>query len=143
MFFSIFNFRILQSYTLFRIILGDFTFEKLEKTNHVLGPIYFITYVFFVFFVLLNMFIAIISDTYGEIKGELVDKSSDIQLSSFIKKSLNNIMIKLNLKRSQIIDIQNAVTIADINKLGKIEFVEFRNNLRVSKRHLFVNIFLY
>ena len=87
------------------------------------------------------MFIAIISDTYGEIKGELVDKSSDIQLSSFIKQSFNNIMIKLNLKQSQIIDIQNAITIADINKVGKIEFVEFRNSLRVSKRHLFVKHF--
>lgn len=58
-------------YTLFRVILGDFDFHALESSNRILGPIYFITYVFVVFFILLNMFIAIISDTYSEVKAEL------------------------------------------------------------------------
>ena len=78
------------------------------------------------------MFIAIISDTYGEIKEELVDKKSEIELASYFKKGYNKIIDKLNLKRAQIIDIKNAVTIADINKDKKIDFVEFRNSLRVN-----------
>ena len=121
----------LQSYTLFRIILGDFDFDSLEAANRVLGPIYFLSYVFFVFFVLLNMFIAIICDTYGEIKEELADKKSDIELASYFKKGYHKVMDKLNLKRAQIIDIQKAITIADINNDRRIDFVEFRNSLRV------------
>ena len=39
-------------FTLFRIILGDFNFHELEEANRVLGPLYFMLYVFFVFFVL-------------------------------------------------------------------------------------------
>ena len=77
------------------------------------------------------MFIAIISDTYGEIKEELQDKKSDIELASFFKKGYHKVMDKLNLKRAQIIDIQKAVTVADINNDRKIDFVEFRNSLRV------------
>src|SRR5690606_10344932 len=69
-------------FTLFRIVLGDFDFEAIETANRVLGPIFFLTYVFFVFFVLLNMFIAIINDTYGEIKAELEGKKSDIELAA-------------------------------------------------------------
>jgi hypothetical protein len=43
----------MASFTLLRTILGDFDFHSLEQANRVLGPIFFISYVFFVFFVLL------------------------------------------------------------------------------------------
>lgn len=43
----------LCSFTQFRIILGDFDYDAIDRANRVLGPIYFVTYVFFVFFVLL------------------------------------------------------------------------------------------
>uniref|UniRef100_A0A8B9PNQ1 Polycystin 2 like 2, transient receptor potential cation channel n=1 Tax=Apteryx owenii TaxID=8824 RepID=A0A8B9PNQ1_APTOW len=57
-------------FTQFRIILGDFNFATIEEANSILGPIYFITFVFCVFFVLLNMFLAIINDTYSEVKAD-------------------------------------------------------------------------
>ena len=82
------------------------------------------------------MFIAIISDTYGEIKEELADKKSEIELASYFKKGYQKIVNNLNVKRAQIIDIQKAITLADINKDKKIDFVEFRNSLRVSKKNL-------
>ncbi|KFQ35103.1 Polycystic kidney disease 2-like 2 protein, partial [Mesitornis unicolor] len=63
-------------YTQFRIVLGDFDFEAIEEANRILGPIYFITFVFFVFFILLNMFLAIINDTYSEVKAEFKVKLS-------------------------------------------------------------------
>ncbi|CAF4656456.1 unnamed protein product [Rotaria sp. Silwood1] len=83
-------------FTLFRIILGDFDFNAILSAHRILGPIFFLTYVFFVFFVLLNMFLAIINDTYSE----------------------------------RIIDIQNALKSADVNKDGVIEFDEWRRNLK-------------
>ncbi len=43
----------LCSFTQFRIILGDFDYDAIDRANRVLGPIYFFSYVFFVFFVLL------------------------------------------------------------------------------------------
>ena len=44
-------------FTLFRMILGDFNFRDIERASTLLGPIYFLIYIFFVFFVLLNMFL--------------------------------------------------------------------------------------
>ncbi|KAL7990360.1 hypothetical protein Chor_013790 [Crotalus horridus] len=41
-------------FTQFRIILGDFDYNAIDNANRILGPIYFVTYVFFVFFVLLG-----------------------------------------------------------------------------------------
>ena len=74
------------SFTLFRIILGDFNFHELEAANRVLGPIYFILYVFFVFFVLLNMFLAIINDTYSEVKAEIADQKDEFAVGDYFKK---------------------------------------------------------
>ena len=74
------------SFTLFRIILGDFDFHALEAANRVLGPIFFITYVFFVFFVLLNMFLAIINDTYAEVKSNIANQKSEFEIGDYFKK---------------------------------------------------------
>ena len=43
-------------------------------------------YVFFVFFVLLNMFLAIINDTYSEVKADLSTQESEFDLGAFLKK---------------------------------------------------------
>lgn len=40
-------------FTLLRLILGDFNFYELEAANRVLGPVFFLSYIFFVFFVLM------------------------------------------------------------------------------------------
>lgn len=77
---------------MFRIILGDFNFQELQQANRILGPAYFILYVFFVFFVLLNMFLAIINDTYSEVKAELADKENEFEMGDFFKTVLDNIV---------------------------------------------------
>lgn len=117
-------------YTLFRIILGDFDFEALEAANRILGPIFFLTYVFFVFFVLLNMFIAIINDTYGEIKAELANSKSEIELGAYLKKGYNKVLTKMNIKQHQIQDIQKAISTADTDGDNMIDYIEWRNSLR-------------
>ena len=77
---------------MFRIILGDFDYAEMENAQRALGPVYFLSYIFFVFFVLLNMFLAIINDTYAEVKSEIV--TSEIELGSFLKKGYNKMLEK-------------------------------------------------
>ncbi|VDL72269.1 unnamed protein product [Nippostrongylus brasiliensis] len=75
-----------SAFALLRTILGDFNFSALEKTNRILGPLFFITYVFFVYFVLLNMFLAIINDSYVEVKAELARKQDGDGVFDWIRK---------------------------------------------------------
>ena len=77
------------SFTLFRIILGDFNFHELEEANRILGPTYFVLYVFFVFFVLLNMFLAIINDTYSEVKADIASQQNEFEMADFFKEVCN------------------------------------------------------
>jgi len=76
------------------------------------------------------MFIAIINDTYAEIKSELAEQKSDIELGMYLKKGYNKVLTKMNIKQNQILDIQKAITTADANGDKEIDYVEWRNNLR-------------
>jgi len=117
-------------FTLFRIILGDFDFRAIEDANRVLGPIFFITYVFFVFFVLINMFLAIINDTYAEVKSDLAQQESEFEIGDYFKKGYDKMMSKLSFKREKIVDIQKALQTADTNQDNKLDYEEWRAELK-------------
>uniref|UniRef100_A0A8B9H4X7 Polycystin 2 like 1, transient receptor potential cation channel n=1 Tax=Astyanax mexicanus TaxID=7994 RepID=A0A8B9H4X7_ASTMX len=113
-------------FTQFRIILGDFDYDGIERANRVLGPIYFFTYVFFVFFVLLNMFLAIINDTYSEVKEELASQKDDLQITDLIKQSYSKTFMKLKLKKEKISDVQKVLRSGS----KELEFKDFRETLK-------------
>ncbi|XP_078128892.1 polycystin-2-like protein 1 [Sander vitreus] len=113
-------------FTQFRIILGDFDFDAIDRANRVLGPIYFVTYVFFVFFVLLNMFLAIINDTYSEVKEELSSQKDELQITDIIKQSYMKTFTKLKLKKEKITDVQKVLQSGS----REIEFKDFRETLK-------------
>jgi len=75
-----------NSFTLFRLILGDFDFQALQQANRVLGPAFFCLYIFFVFFILLNMFLAIINDTYADVKSDLSEQQNEFEMGDFFRK---------------------------------------------------------
>jgi len=117
------------TFTLLRTILGDFNFHEIEAANRVLGPIFFLAYVFFVFFVLMNMFLAIINDTYSEVKNEISAQKNEFEIADYFKRGYNNMMGKLG-KRDKLIDIQNALKLADNDGDGNYSFDEIRKNLK-------------
>ncbi|XP_067258926.1 polycystin-2 isoform X2 [Chanodichthys erythropterus] len=113
-------------FTQFRIILGDFDFSEIEEADSVLGPIYFTTFVFFIFMILLNMFLAIINDTYSEVKADMAQQRSEMEITDLIKKGYNRAMVKLKLKKTSINDIPDSLHQAG----GKLSFDELRQDLR-------------
>merc|ERR1719510_1518469 len=110
-------------FTLLRTILGDFNFHEIESAHRVLGPIFFLSYVFFVFFVLLNMFLAIINDTYSEVKAEIAAKRNEFEIGDYFKRGYNNVMGKMGA-RNKSIDIENALRLA--NSDGIVTYEEIR-----------------
>ncbi|KAK8775401.1 hypothetical protein V5799_031253, partial [Amblyomma americanum] len=76
-----------------------------------------------------NMFLAIINDTYAEVKSEISQQKNEFELVDYFKKGYNNILGKLG-KRDQIVDIQNALKMADTNHDNKLTFDEVRKTLK-------------
>eukprot|EP00697_Spironema_sp_BW2_P011280 gnl/Spiro4/26930_TR13396_c0_g1_i1.p1 gnl/Spiro4/26930_TR13396_c0_g1~~gnl/Spiro4/26930_TR13396_c0_g1_i1.p1 ORF type:complete len:815 (-),score=193.80 gnl/Spiro4/26930_TR13396_c0_g1_i1:118-2562(-) len=56
--------------TNFGILLGQRVFEQIYPINRLVAPLYFVSYVVIVFLVLINVFLAIITDAYREIEDE-------------------------------------------------------------------------
>ncbi|XP_029356804.1 polycystin-2 isoform X2 [Echeneis naucrates] len=113
-------------FTQFRIILGDFEFSEIEEANPVLGPIYFTTFVFFIFFILMNMFLAIINDTYSEVKADMSQQRSEMEMTDLIKKGCNKALMKLRLKKTVVDDISDSLRQAG----GKLNLDELRQDLK-------------
>jgi polycystin 2 len=114
-------------FTLLRTILGDFDFHSLEAANRILGPIFFMTYFFFVFFVLLNMFLAIINDTYSDIKEEVKTAQNAVVVTDYFMRGYNNMLSKVGM-RNRLFDIEHALRLAAAD--GEITYEEIRQNLK-------------
>uniref|UniRef100_A0A3B3CD97 Polycystic kidney disease 2-like 1 n=1 Tax=Oryzias melastigma TaxID=30732 RepID=A0A3B3CD97_ORYME len=128
-------------FTQFRIILGDFNFDAIDQANRVLGPIYFVTYVFFVFFVLLNMFLAIINDTYSEVKEELSSQKDELQITDIIKQVQDHSIMghtdqEISAAFSQFDQDGNQVLDADEQERMKRELEEKRDALSAELNNL-------
>jgi uncharacterized membrane protein (DUF485 family) len=119
-------------FALFRTILGDFDFPGLQTAAPVMGPIFFISYIFFVFFVLVNMFLAIINDTYSGVKDDLTSDGSVDHFSLYFKSGYDKLMTKMKLKKEKLVDIQNALESADVSGDKVITFDEWKQALKVS-----------
>ncbi|KAG8454241.1 hypothetical protein GDO86_000762 [Hymenochirus boettgeri] len=113
-------------FTQFRIIMGDFDVTEVEEANRILGPVYFTSFVFFMFFILLNMFLAIINDAYSEVKTDMAQQKSEMELTDLIKKGCSKAMVKLKLKKTMVDDISESIRQGG----GKLNFDELRQDLK-------------
>ena len=89
--------------TNFLSVLGEFDYYALYNSNRVLGPLLFWLYMLLVFFVLLNIIIAIISDAYntaldevGGVKGmgQMGVFSTVVGLFSEVSKDLHKFFLR-------------------------------------------------
>ena len=80
-------------------------------------------------FFLQNMFLAIINDTYSEVKAEIANQRNEFEIADYFKRGYNNMMGKLG-KRDKLVDIENALKLSDTNQDGLLTFDEIRTNLK-------------
>ena len=76
-----------------------------------------------------NMFLAIINDTYSEVKAEIANQRNEFEIGDYFKRGYNNMLGKLG-KRDKLIDIENALKLSDANNDGLLTFDEVRLNLK-------------
>lgn len=101
-------------------------------------------FVFFGFFVLLNMFMAIINQAYGKVKEEMNSAQPDFMLSDYLKLNYSKMVDRLNLKRDRILDIQAVLKSDEVTQKDELDFNVWRTELKVrydlSNYHcLFIN----
>ena len=78
--------------TQFSMTLGDFDFEALVMTNPLLGPLYFFGFIALNIFILMNVFLAIINDSYAEVQEEEQETKNEYEILEYILKSMQTRM---------------------------------------------------
>ena len=72
--------------TLFQKFLGgELLFIEIQSANRILGPIYIFSFMLSTAFILINMFVAILNDSYGSVKELSGGRFGDADLGDFIK----------------------------------------------------------
>lgn len=69
--------------SLLRVILGKSEFTDLFEINPVIGPLFFFTFVFFVSWVLINMFLAILNDAYHQVQIDCGALANEYEMMDF------------------------------------------------------------
>lgn len=79
------------------------------------------------------MFLAIINDTYAEVKSELKD-DEEFAMMDYFKQISNQILHKLGAQKDQIEEIQQAIKQSGLNGSRRLSFATIRHELK--KRNL-------
>ena len=80
------------------MLLGEFSYEDMEERgNRVLAPVYFGLYMILVFFVLTNMFVAIVTDAYAIVHEQSQEsKPLGTALRKTVRRNWNNLKRRYN-----------------------------------------------
>ena len=82
--------------SLFHLIVGvDGAYDDLRTINPTVGPLYFLLFIALVFFVLLNVFLAILTDTYQLAKEEASSEKNSVEVSDLIIRSFRHLANKI------------------------------------------------
>ena len=74
--------------TQFSMTLGDFDFEAIFMVNPTIATLYFFSFIGLNVMVLLNMFIAIINDSYAEIQEETAEIQNELEIVDYVTEKI-------------------------------------------------------
>uniref|UniRef100_A0A7M5V0L4 Polycystic kidney disease protein 1-like 2 n=3 Tax=Clytia hemisphaerica TaxID=252671 RepID=A0A7M5V0L4_9CNID len=78
--------------SLFSMMLGGGSFEKLTDASPIKGKIFFLAYFSFMAFILLNMFISIINDAFAIVQEALHQKRNSYELIDFLTQRIKSFL---------------------------------------------------
>jgi len=120
--------------TLMRILLGDFDYGALQEANSVMAPVLFYFFNVIVFFILLNMFLAIICDAFAEVKGNQTEE--DLMYYINLKDQLVSKLSELRSRKKKVQELSAGLAIADDNIDGLIDEEELTKVLERNPKAL-------
>ena len=74
--------------------------------------------------ILMNIFLAIINDTYSLVKTEIAVQKNDVEISEFVMRGYNNLVGNMS-QRDREVDLENALLMSRADN-GDINYEELR-----------------
>lgn len=70
--------------TMLSMTLGGFDFIGLQNANRLIGPIFFISYMVFIFLILVNVFVSIVNDAFAEVSSDVAKQTNEHEVLDYI-----------------------------------------------------------
>ncbi|KAL5966552.1 Polycystin-2 [Taenia solium] len=118
------------AFALYRIILGDFDMDAIKAAHIFLGPLYFLVYIFFVFFVLLNMFLAIIGEAYAKVKENMAKRKNDFKFVAYIRYNTKKFFARFSKRRK--IPLGKVLESAGVDGRMELSFNDWRRAMKAA-----------
>ena len=90
-FYMIYNIELLSFSTIIRsaetcmqMMLGRFNFYAMKVSQPVLGPMFFFIYTVVVAYILINMFLSILNESFAQVRADLAKQSNEYEMVEFI-----------------------------------------------------------
>ena len=84
------------------LLLGKFNFYEYQNTNRIIGPLFFLGYIIMVNWILMNMFISIINDSYEVVSHNLAKQSNEYEIVDFVMDRFKEFLGLGRTKKSEI-----------------------------------------
>ena len=69
--------------TMLSMTLGGFDFIGLQNSNRLVGPIFFISYMVFIFLILVNVFLSIVNDSFAEVANDVCNQPNEHEVLDY------------------------------------------------------------
>ncbi|XP_031568597.1 polycystic kidney disease protein 1-like 2 [Actinia tenebrosa] len=78
--------------SLFSMMMGDFHFQDLNDAHRIIGPIMFFFFMVIVQFILVNMFIGILSDSFNMVRTDAAAQSNEYEIVDFMVRKMSSLI---------------------------------------------------
>ena len=70
--------------TLLQMLVGKFNFSAMHAADPVMGPLIFFFYVVTVYYILINMFLTILNESFARVREDIDLQANDFEMVEFI-----------------------------------------------------------
>jgi len=78
--------------SIFGLLLGKFEYHEFASTNENLGPLFFFAFNVIVNWIVMNVFISILNDTFAAVQAELLAKENEYDLLEYMSRQIKGLM---------------------------------------------------
>ena len=118
--------------TLFRVLLGDFSYGDLVDINPVMAGLLFYTFILMGFMLLMNMLLAIVCDSFADVKGNQSEEDLNFYLN--LRDKLANRAKQLFFRNKELNAITAALKAGDGNMDNLVDEQELEEALKHNPR---------
>ena len=98
----------------------------------IFGPLFFMSFIFIGVFILLNMFLAIINESYAQVKEEMEAAPAELMLTDFMSMKYGKFADKVVTKRSPLMDADEILRKDEVMIMEEIDFNLWRTEMKVT-----------